>query len=353
MSVVKRINGLLNGDKPEHPFVFGELRNIDLINELTGGDLRNADEETQLYLTALGHVRAGVNMCRSLMLPKWGLHDEDGHEVMWDGYLNWKPLGEMQYSYDESLLIVRDMAKGKRPDDVAVMVEKHMEYRNKAQKVMGDDMFYMPHIGHAGLDEIYNVIGIENFSYILADDPELIDAALEAHYETACARRDIILKCYDGPVIYSGDDLGMKDTTLFNPQWLKEKYFPRLKKLINGVHEHGVSVFYHTCGNVNAVLDDLIDVGVDFLNAIEWLSGMRLTDVREQTKDKIVLHGNEDINKMVWGTPNDVRFETRRLLDEGGYKYMLPCYFPQGTNLENPYAWMDEVKKYSYNANSQ
>ena len=345
MTAKQKLLTLLKGEKTDSPVVFGEIRHVDFINRITGGDIKAADDEEKLYLTVTAYVKAGVTICRSLMLPKWGLYKD----VVWDGYLNWKANGEQQYTYDESLKILRDMADKRgifSSDAVIRKAEWLADYRKKAQKIMGDDMLYIPDITHFCLEGTYHTLGLTNFSYIMADDPKLVDAALEANFLSAQTIMEIMVKQDSSLLVHLADDLGMKNTTILPPDWLREFYFPKLKKLIGSAHAIGLKFFFHSCGNVNEVLEDIIDAGADMMEPLELTSGMNLKEVSARVGDRLILCGNQDLNMLGMGTPDEVRSNTLRLLREGGSRYMIPAYFSQNADVENVYAWMDAVKNY-------
>lgn len=65
----------------------------------------------------------------------------------------------------------------------------------------------------------------------------------------------------DGWIIY--DDLGMQTTTFMSPNTFREIYKPAYKKLADAVHEAGMAMFLHSCGYNYALMEDLIDAGID------------------------------------------------------------------------------------------
>lgn len=338
MNAAERFRAVLNFEPTDRPVMFGELRHTGFIRHATGRDIRDAaGAEAQTELTVRAYAKAGITVLRSLMLPKWGL----AGETMWDGYLNWKPGGDRQMSYGEALAHLRALAV---PANLAQVTEAALlsnARREAVQALMGDDIHYMPNITHRNLEGLYHDVGLENFAYLMADEAALLDDVLEVSNLSQLAVIDATLHGFDGPAVHFCDDLGMKNTTLFAPEWLREHYFPRLKQLVARTEAHGVRFTFHSCGNVSAVLEDIMATGVTMLDGLEWTSGMRLTDTRAATGGRLVLSGNADTNKVSLGAPEDVRAEARRLLAEGGRGYVAPCYFTQNAPLENVLAWLE------------
>lgn len=99
----------------------------------------------------------------------------------------------------------------------------------------------------------------------LADTIEAPDEAAAfvdriAEYEVVVVRS--IAGCgVDGWMI--ADDLGMQTTTFMSPASFRALFKPAYKKLADAVHEAGMAMFMHSCGNDTLLLDDLIDAGID------------------------------------------------------------------------------------------
>jgi len=151
---------------------------------------------------------------------------------------------------------------------------------------------------------LYYSTGLELFSYALADRPALVEAMIENLYEHQreyirglCAHRP-------GPAFQICEDLACKHGLLFNPEFLRRVYFPRLRELVGIIHGHGMKVIQHTDGDVTEVLEDLVDAGIDGLNPLE---SMDLAAVKKRYGDSLVLVGNVASDVLSFGTPQQVR----------------------------------------------
>jgi hypothetical protein len=60
-------------------------------------------------------------------------------------------------------------------------------------------------------------------------------------------------------------------------------------------HQHGLMVIYHGCGNVQAVIDDFVEIGVDAYNPLEVKAGMDAVDLRRRLGHSIGFCGNSDV----------------------------------------------------------
>jgi len=122
-----------------------------------------------------------------------------------------------------------------------------------------------------------------------------------------------------------GDDLGTQKTTLMRPELYRKMIKPRHKRMAETVKRYGKPILYHTCGSVYRLIPDLIDVGIDVLNPVQVsaaeMDSRRLK--REFGRDLAFWGGVDNQKVLPQGTPEDVRREVRRRIEElgegGGY----------------------------------
>lgn len=65
------------------------------------------------------------------------------------------------------------------------------------------------------------------------------------------------------------DDWGTENQLMINPNLWRDFFQPRYKKLFDICHDVGWHVWMHSCGKVNAIIDDLIDIGVDVIELLQ------------------------------------------------------------------------------------
>lgn len=91
------------------------------------------------------------------------------------------------------------------------------------------------------------------------------------------------------------DDLGSGSSLLMNPE-LYRKYFRQWHgALADLCHQHGAILHMHSHGNINAVMKDLYEVGIDMLNPVDPYEDMDLPALMEEYGDRITFVGG--INK--------------------------------------------------------
>jgi uroporphyrinogen decarboxylase len=163
----------------------------------------------------------------------------------------------------------------------------------------------------------------------------------------------------DHPVIISeADDLGSQNGLLISLPMYKELIWPYHKKLFEFIKRKSKGkayIFFHNDGAIYETIPLLIEAGVDILNPWQVnCDGMDDTAKfkREYGRDLTIWGGSCDTQHVLpFGTPQQVRDETRRRIDElapGGGFVFAPIHIIQaGVPAENIVAWWETWREYS------
>ncbi len=149
------------------------------------------------------------------------------------------------------------------------------------------------------------------------------------------------------------DDLGSQSGPLISLDVYREFYAPHHKRFIDLCHEFGIKVFHHDDGSMRAFLPDLVDMGIDILNPVQWTCpGMDMVELKREFGDRLCFHGAVDNQRAIpFGTLEDVRAEVRHCIDslasDGAGYILAPCHNIQAiTPVENIIAMYDEAHRY-------
>lgn len=75
-------------------------------------------------------------------------------------------------------------------------------------------------------------------------------------------------------VVVTGDDIGAQNGLQISPDMYREFIWPLQKEQFDAFHAGtDGKVFYHTCGDVTSVLEDIIEMGVNILNPVQVTAG--------------------------------------------------------------------------------
>jgi uroporphyrinogen decarboxylase len=93
-------------------------------------------------------------------------------------------------------------------------------------------------------------------------------------------------------VIVFGDDWGTQTSTIVSPALFRDIFTPRYRELMAPVKAAGRRVFFHTCGFLGGIFDELLDLGVDGLWPQIGLfdAAPRYTEMCRERKVAIYIH---------------------------------------------------------------
>jgi uroporphyrinogen decarboxylase len=192
--------------------------------------------------------------------------------------------------------------------------------------------------------------GIDVFSMLIYDDPGLVREILRAHtdYSIAIARQ-LVETGVDAVLV--SDDFGWNGGTLVSPQHFRELVLPLFVELVSTIRSAGKPVLLHTCGNVNAILDDLAASGINGYNPLQRTANMDIARVKKMYGSRISLSGNVDSSvTLPFGSKEDVERETRECIQTagpgGGYMLGSDHSLHGGIPVENMLAMIEAGKRY-------
>jgi len=119
----------------------------------------------------------------------------------------------------------------------------------------------------------------------------------------------------DGFVIWG--DVAYRRSMFFSPNYWREYFKPWVQAMTEHCHAHGLPVIYHGCGNVAAIFEDYVEIGIDGYNPLEVKAGMDVVDLRRQYGHRIGFCGNLDVQNWERGDREEIRAEILRKLNAG------------------------------------
>ena len=198
--------------------------------------------------------------------------------------------------------------------------------------------------------------GMEQALADLAVNPAVAEAALERIYYLHAAVIGRTLEAARGLIdfIYVAEDLGTQNTLLMSPGSFRRFLKPWMRKMIDLSHSLGAKVMHHDDGAIRPLLPELIDIGIDVLNPIQWrCAGMDREGLARDFGKSLVFHGGVDNQQTLpFGTPGDVKREVAeniRIFREGKGYVVAPCHNLQpNTSTANILALYEAVHEYAF-----
>jgi len=181
---------------------------------------------------------------------------------------------------------------------------------------------------------IYKRLRGEKQAYIdLYVNPEIVHYCLDKLFDFYYEHTRLIFEQIPGKIMISSvsEDLGSQTDLLYSPKHIREYFLPRMKRMMDLIHHYGAYVMTHSDGAIRRIIPDLIDIGMDILDPIQWrCRGMDRQELKRSFGDKIVFHGAMDNQRtLAFGSEEEIRQEVRdniRILGEGGGYILGPCH---------------------------
>ena len=98
---------------------------------------------------------------------------------------------------------------------------------------------------------------------------------------------DYVKKYYNPDVLMCHDDWGAQNGMFFSPEVWRDIYKPEIKRMVDHCHELGMIYEHHSCGNIEAIVPELPEIGID-----AW-QGQEINNIpklKEITKDTLAYH---------------------------------------------------------------
>jgi uroporphyrinogen decarboxylase len=218
------------------------------------------------------------------------------------------------------------------------------------QANLPDDMCLIGGLTGHFAENLSWIMGYETLCYKLYDDPALVQAMAERFLEIDSTVTRLELEFSRVRVIWGSDDMGFRSGTLISPKAMRQYVLPGHKALAKLAHDSGRLYILHSCGNLDAIMDDLIDdVRIDGKHSYEDT----IHDGREAKRlwgNRMAILGGIDLDFLCQSDEAAVRQRTRDTLavcqPGGGYCLGTGNSVANYIPLDNYLAMLDEGHHY-------
>jgi uroporphyrinogen decarboxylase len=208
------------------------------------------------------------------------------------------------------------------------------------------DLFRRYQVGFSLYERAWTMRGMADLLMDMVARPEFVERLLDKIVESNLRQIRRALT-FEIDAVYFGDDYGMQTGLIMGVEHWRHFFKPRLARLFAPVREAGKFVCLHSCGCVTQIFDDLVEIGLNCFNPFQP-EVMDVFALKRKYHGRLAFHGGMSIQKVLpFAAPDDVRRETRRLLDagrEGGYIFSPAHAVPGDVPPENLLAMMEVVR---------
>lgn len=188
--------------------------------------------------------------------------------------------------------------------DIVEQIRHHKEQRNRFVYVQTPGIF----------EALNGVFGIENHLVYMLMYPQEI---AEIYHLQAKWNQQFAMNCLDLGVdmIHVSDDWGAQNGLLFHKDLWRDLIFPNHKSTTDLLRKRNAFYSLHSDGNINDVVEGIIELGYQVVHPWQESAGMSLADQKRKYGDKFVVMGGLDVQKTIgFGKYDHLQQEIERVL---------------------------------------
>ena len=262
----------------------------------------------------------------------------DGFGVVWDRTID-EDIGNV-----EGCVLPEPTLEGYTfPDPVAARYFENIP----AQIGRHPNRFRVYAVGFSLYERAWTLRGLENLMMDFLDHPDFVHRLLNAIVEWNIAQVEEALK-YDIDCVHFGDDWGQQRGLQMGYRTWHEFIGPAVAKMYRVVREAGRYVMIHSCGDVDELFDDLIEMGVNCFNPFQP-EVMDVDALLSGYRGRLAFHGGLSTQQTLpYGSEEEVRRETQHLLDvgsDGGYILSPAHAVPKDVPVENMLCFIEVAQQ--------
>ncbi len=211
-----------------------------------------------------------------------------------------------------------------------------------------EDKFCFAGIGFSMFERLWSYVGMEEALIYMITDPDFVHALLDKILSFNLKVIDIFNEYpFDG--IYFGDDWGQQRGMIMGAPLWREFIKPRMEIMYRHAKKNGKFILQHSCGDIEEVFDDLIEIGLDCYQTVQP-EIYDLKSIKEKYGKKLCFWGTISTQQALPNlTPLEIEkiiADTVKIMGKGGGFIISPTHaIPQDVPVENVMAMIECFKK--------
>jgi uroporphyrinogen decarboxylase len=175
--------------------------------------------------------------------------------------------------------------------------------------------------------------GMERFFMDLIEQPDIAYEIMRRVTDFFMGKLERVMAAAGDRIdlIWTSDDIAHQRGLLMSQPMWRELIAPHHERLNWRTHELGAQVMYHCCGAVRPLIPDLIRIGVDVLDVLQFSAkGMDPNEIKASFGGQLSFHGGIDVQTTLpFCTEDEIRQVTRErieVLGRGGGYILAPTH---------------------------
>ena len=194
-----------------------------------------------------------------------------------------------------------------------------------------------------------NWIGLENLSYIMSDDPSLIEEINEYLEYFIIETIKPVLEDIDFDFAHFWEDMAYKTGSLVSPSFVKKYMVPHYKRIVELLHSKGVDIItLDSDGNIWELIPIWLDCGINGVLPNEVAAGMDIVKMRKKFGKNLIIAGGIDKRVLSRGKKDiekEVMSKVPYLLSTSGYFPCIDHSVPPDVPFDNYLYYLELIRK--------
>lgn len=194
------------------------------------------------------------------------------------------------------------------------------------------DRFVCGSIGFSLFERAWTMAGMENLLAYMITDPDFVTELMNKIADFNLQVINLFLE-YDFDCIFFGDDWGQQSGLIMGPKMWRKFIKPPLSRMYAAAKEKGRFVMQHSCGDIQEIYPDLIEIGLDAHQTFQP-EIFDIKAIKESHGGKLSFWGGISTQRLLpFGSPEDVVKEAKEIMavmGKGGGFIVAPTHSVPG-----------------------
>lgn len=196
-------------------------------------------------------------------------------------------------------------------------------------------------------ERMHFMLGMENAFVAMYEEPEEYKEMIAYLTDFKLQLFEKLIEAYQPDEIFFHDDLGSVNGPMISPEMYREFIKPCHKRIADAIRAHGVIFTYHSCGHMEAFIDDLIEVGAQMINPLQPMNNWK--EIAKKYAGKVSFDvGAERRANYEETTAAELIEDCHQVIDIFGptKSFMIECYISNMACRANGDIINEEARRY-------